>query len=117
MGFFRQEYWSGLPFSPPGDLPDPGIEPAFPALLLLLSRFSRVRLCATSETAAHQAPLSLGFSRQEDWSGLPFSSPGDIHDQGTETLSLHFRWSSALQVDSLLQSQEGSSISNTQQTS
>ena len=34
-------------------------------LLLLLSRFSRVRLCATPETAAHQAPPSLGFSRQE----------------------------------------------------
>ena len=34
-------------------------------LLLLLSHFSRVRLCATPETAAHQAPLSLGFSRQE----------------------------------------------------
>ena len=30
MGFFRQDYWSGLPFSPPGDLPGPGIEPAFP---------------------------------------------------------------------------------------
>ena len=44
-------------------------------LLLLLSRFSRVRLCATPETAAHQAPLSLGFSRQEHWSGLPFLSP------------------------------------------
>ena len=44
-------------------------------LLLLLSRFSRVRLCATPETAAHQAPLSLGFSRREHWSGLPFSSP------------------------------------------
>ena len=44
-------------------------------LLLLLSRFSRVRLCATPETAAHQAPLSLGFSRQERWSGLPFPSP------------------------------------------
>ena len=43
-------------------------------LLLLLSRFSRVRLCATPETAAHQAPLSLGFSRQEHWSGLPFPS-------------------------------------------
>ena len=43
-------------------------------LLLLLSRFSRVRLCATPETAAHQAPLSLGFSRQEHWSGLPFLS-------------------------------------------
>ena len=32
MGFSRQEYWSGLPFSPPGDLPDPGIEPMSPAL-------------------------------------------------------------------------------------
>ena len=44
-------------------------------LLLLLSRFSRVRLRATPQTAAHQAPLSLGFSRQEHWSGLPFPSP------------------------------------------
>ena len=44
-------------------------------LLLLLSRFSHVRLCATPETAAHQAPLSLGFSRQEHWSRLPFPSP------------------------------------------
>ena len=45
------------------------------ALLLLLSRFSHVRLCATPETTAHQASLSLGFSRQEHWSGLPFPSP------------------------------------------
>ena len=44
-------------------------------LLLLLSRFSRVRLCATPEMAARQAPPSLGFSRQEHWSGLPFPSP------------------------------------------
>ena len=44
-------------------------------LLLLLSRFSRVRLCATPEMAAYQAPLSLGFSKQEHWSGLPFPSP------------------------------------------
>ena len=44
-------------------------------LLLLLSRFSRVRLCATPQTAAHQAPPSLGFSTQEHWSGLPFPSP------------------------------------------
>ena len=43
--------------------------------LLLLSHFSRVRLCATPETASHQAPPSLGFSRQEHWSGLPFPSP------------------------------------------
>ena len=44
-------------------------------LLLLLSHFSRVRLCATPEMAAYQALLSLGFSRQEHWSGLPFPSP------------------------------------------
>ena len=44
-------------------------------LLLLLSHFSRVRLYATPWTAAYQAPSSLGFSRQEHWSGLPFPSP------------------------------------------
>ena len=44
-------------------------------LLLLLSRFSRVRLCVTPQMAVHQASLSLGFSRQEYWSGLPFLSP------------------------------------------
>ena len=97
MGFSRQEYWSGLPFPSPGHLLNLGIEPVSPAslalqadssllkdwgnlyytlmLLLLLSRFSRVRLYATPETAAHQAPPSLGFSRQEHWSGLPFPSP------------------------------------------
>ena len=47
-------------------------------LLLLLSRFSRVQLCVTPETAAHQALPSLGFSRQEHWSGLPFPSP--VHE-------------------------------------
>ena len=49
------------------------------SLLLLLSRFSHVRFCATTETAAHQAPLSLGFSRQEHWNGLPFPSP--VHEK------------------------------------
>ena len=44
-------------------------------MLLLLRCFSHVHLCATPETAAHQAPLSLGFSRQEYWSGLPLPSP------------------------------------------
>ena len=44
-------------------------------LLLLLSRFSRVRLYATPETATHQTPQCLGFSWQEHWSGLPFPSP------------------------------------------
>ena len=42
----------------------------------LLSRFSCVRLCATSQTAAHQAPPPLGFSRQEPWSGLPSARAG-----------------------------------------
>ena len=92
MEFSRQEYWSGLPFPTPGDLHDQGIKPksrASPSLAgrffttappgkpvnRLLSHFSRVRLCATPETAAHQAPPSLGLSRQEHWSGLPFPSP------------------------------------------
>ena len=44
-------------------------------LLLLLSHFSHFRLCATPQTAAHEAPPSLGFSRQEHWTGLPFPSP------------------------------------------
>ena len=47
-------------------------------LLLLLSHFSRVQLCATPQAAAHQAPLSLGFSRQEHWSGLPL--PSRMHE-------------------------------------
>ena len=45
---------------------------------------SRVRLFATPQTVACQAPLSMGFSRQECWSGLPFPSPGDIPDPGIE---------------------------------
>ena len=61
-------------------------------LLLLLSRFSRVRLCATPETAAHQAPPSLGFSRQEHWSGLPFPSP--IHE------SEKWKWNCSVVSDS-----------------
>ena len=44
----------------------------------VLSRFSRFRLCATLWTAARQAPLSMGFSRQESWSRLPFPPPGDL---------------------------------------
>ena len=102
MGFSKREYWSGLPCPPPGDLPDPGIKPMFPvspalqADSLLLSQrgsplpskrvkvklLSHVRLFATPWTVACQAPLSMGFSRREYWSGLPFSSPGDLPDPG-----------------------------------
>ena len=131
-GFFsRQEFWSRLPFPPPGDLPNPGMEPTFPVLAggffttasaaakslqscptlcdprtaahqgspvpgILQARtlecvaisfsnegnwkvkvksLSRVRLLATPWTVAHQAPLSMGFSRQEYWSGVPLPSP------------------------------------------
>ena len=56
-------------------------------LLLLLSHFSRVRLCATPYMAAHQAPLSLGFSRQEHWIGLPFPSP--MHESESEVAQLY----------------------------
>ena len=56
---------------------------------------SRVRLFATPWTAAHQAPLSMGFSRQEYWRGLPFPSPGDLPDPGIELRS------PKLQADSL----------------
>ena len=145
MEFSRQEYWSGLPCPPPGDLTDPGIEPRPPALQadalpsellgkprdlyaaaaaaakslqscltlcnpidgsppgspipgILQTRtlewvaisysnawkwkmkvklLSRVWLLATPWTAAYQAPLSMGFFRQEYWSGVPLPSPRD----------------------------------------
>ena len=50
----------------------------------MLSCLSRVRLFVTPWTVAHQAPLSMGFSRQEYGSGLPFPSPGDLPDLGIE---------------------------------
>ena len=53
-------------------------------LLLLLSHFSRVRPYATLCTIAHQAPLSMGVSRQEYWSGLPCLPPGDLPEPGIE---------------------------------
>ena len=56
---------------------------------------SRVQLFVTSWTVAYQVPPSMGFSRQEYWSGLPFPSPGDLPDPGTEP------GSPALRVDAL----------------
>ena len=138
-GILQQEYWSGYPFPPPRDLPDPGIKPTPPALQadsflpgkalyphaaataakslqscptlcdsidssppgspvpgilqvrtpewvaiafsnawkweVKVKSLSRVRLLATPWTAAHQAPPSMGFSRQKFWSGVPWPSP------------------------------------------
>ena len=64
----------------------------------MLSRFSHVQLFATLWTVALQAPLFMGFSRQECWSGLPCPPPGDLPDPGIELTSLR---SPALQAGSL----------------
>ena len=73
-----------------------------PALRVLISRvkwkvkwLSRVQLVATPWTVAHQAPLPMGFSRQEFWRGLPFPSPGHLPNPGIKP------GSPTLQVDSL----------------
>ena len=110
MEFSRQEYWSGLPFSSPGDLPDPGIEYGSPALqvdslpseppenacmlkcnyfgyTVVVQSNSCVQLFVTRKTVACQAPLSMGFPRQEYQSGLPFSSPGDLPNPGIKLMS------------------------------
>ena len=54
----------------------------------MLSRFSRVRLCATPWAVACQAPLSMGFFRQEYWSELPCPPPEDLPDPGIKPMSL-----------------------------
>ena len=71
MGFSNQEYWSGLPCPSLGDLPDSGIKPASLAATAAKSLQSCPTLCDPTDTG----PLSLGFSRQEHWSELPFPSP------------------------------------------
>ena len=65
----------------------------------VLSHFSLVQLFATPWTVAHQAPLSMGFSRQEYWNGLPCPSPEDLPEPGIESASPA---SPALQADSLI---------------
>ena len=153
MGFSRQEYWSGLPFPSPGNLPNPGIEPRSQVSHIVDRRFtvwatreaqctlaaaakslqscptlcysldgsppgspvpgilqarilewvaisffkawkwkvkgkslSRVRLLATPWTTAHQDPPSMGFSRQEYWSGVPLPSPNVPLGRGKNSL-------------------------------
>ena len=54
----------------------------------MISLFTRVQLSMTLWTVARQAPLSMGFSRQEHWNGLPFPSPGDLPDSGIKPKSL-----------------------------
>ena len=91
---------------------------AFPGILVWLTclhagvmlgmhAFSVAQSCplfATPWTVVHQAPLSMGFPRQEYWSGLPFSSPGDLLHPGIKLVT------SAWQADSLLLSHKGSHV-------
>ena len=67
---------------------------------------SRARLFATPWTVAYQAPLSMGFSRQEYWSGLPFPSPGDLPDPEIKPRS------PALQADALISEPPGCSLNH-----
>ena len=93
MGFSRQEYWSGVPL--PSPLPlltktlipsnqGPPLQP--PACVL--GCFSHVPLFVTPRTVAHQAPLSMGFSRQEYQSALPCPYSRDLPDPGNDFVSL-----------------------------
>ena len=71
-----------------------------------MKSFSCVQLFATPWTVAHQAPLSMEFSRQEYWSRLPFPSPGDLPNPGIEPRS------PALQADHLSHGEALYSIAN-----
>ena len=77
-------WWGGLL---PEVRPWTGAAPLHP-LTVKCQSLSRVRLSATPWTVPHQDPLSMGFSWQEYWSGLPYPPPGDLHNPGTEPRSL-----------------------------
>ena len=70
-------------------------------LSMKVKSLSRVQLFATPWTVAYEASPSMGFSRQEYWSGVPFPSPGDLPDPGIEPRS------PALQADALLSEPPG----------
>ena len=70
--------WQPPPVFLPGESHGTRRQAVYCLLLLLLSHFSRVRLFATPWTVAHQAPPSMGFSRQEYWSGLPCNFEGSL---------------------------------------
>ena len=96
------------PYHGPGTLPR-AKDLCFSVLLLMTvhacaQSLSGVGLFATPWTVAHQAPLSMGFSRQEYWSGLPCPSPGNLPDPGIEPRSPE------LQADSLLSEPPGKTI-------
>ena len=119
MRFSRQEYWSDWPFPPPGDLPDPGIQPVSPALQAgslpaeLLEKptymhdaksLNCVWLFVTLWTLANQVPLSIGILQARILEWMPYPPPGDRPNPGIEPRP------SPLQADSLPSELPGKSI-------
>ena len=97
-GALQAEQWSGLPFPSPGDLPDPGTEPRSPALqadsllteLPAAAAAKLLQLCPTLCDPMDCSPpgsWSLGFSRQEHWSGFPCPPPADLRNPEIEPQS------------------------------
>ena len=64
----------------------------------MCARAKSLHSCPTPWTVAHQAPLSMGFSRQEYWSGMPFLPPGDLPDPGIEAGSPTL-WGDSLSIE------------------
>ena len=85
----------------PFSVPKSPFSCTFPLLCLHAQSLCRVQLFATLWTVAHQAPLSMEFSSQEYWSGLPFPSPEDLPNLGIKP------WSPALQANCLLYEPQG----------
>ena len=79
------------PWDFPGKNPGVGCHILLQCMKVKVKSLSPVQLLATSWTEAHQAPPSMGFSRQEYWSGVPFPSPGDLPDPGIEPRSPAFQ--------------------------
>ena len=78
IGFPRQEYWSGVPLPSPKNT-GVGCNFLLQCIKVKVKSLSHVRLLVTPWTAAHQAPPSMGFSRQEYWSGMPLPFPPLVH--------------------------------------
>jgi len=91
-------HWPGTPIYRRNGYPSPL------NMMFWVKSLSHVLLFATLWTVAHQAPPSMGFSRQECWSGLPFPSPGDLPNPGIEPSS------PALQADTLTSEPPGKMV-------
>ena len=85
MGFSRQEYWSGLPCPPPGDLPDPGIEPTSLTSSALAGRFF-------IPSATWEAPTCTYTPTNDSWESSPPNTPAGPLTQGPDSGQLNLLW-------------------------